>query len=60
MQKRVFGHMRTYYGLHYQLTESLDTVECMNGEQRPGQRPVYTSRLCESAHFAYVRRDVLS
>ena len=23
-------------GLHYPLTESLDTTECMNGEQKPG------------------------
>ena len=48
MQKRVFGHMRTAkarsdcadaqsdQGLHCPLAESLDTTECMKGEQRPG------------------------
>ena len=50
-QKRVFGHIRLYgqrsprsdcalaqsdQGLHCPLTESLDTTECMNGEQRHG------------------------
>ena len=40
--KCVFGHMRIVksvqsdQGLHCLLTESLDTTECMNGEQRPG------------------------
>ena len=47
MQKRAFGHMRTVkvpmrlpvhrdaqsdQGLHYPLTDSLDTTECMNRE----------------------------
>ena len=47
MRKRVFGYMRTAKasacastqsdkGLHYPLTESLDTIEYMNGEQMPG------------------------
>ena len=41
MQKHVFGHMgksnaaaQSDQGLHCLLTESLDTTECMNGEQR--------------------------
>ena len=48
MQKNIFGHMRTLTAqisrisaqsdqdLHCPLTESLDTTECMNREQRPG------------------------
>ena len=48
MRKRIFGYMRTTkvrislssaqfdQGLHSPLTESLDTIECMNREQRPG------------------------
>ena len=48
MRKRSFGHMRAArprsacasaqsdQGLHCPLTESLDTIECMTGEQRPG------------------------
>ena len=30
------GHLQSDQGLQFQLTESLDTTECMNGEQRPG------------------------
>ena len=47
MGKHVFRHMQwrprsdctkvqSDQGLHCLLTESLDTTECMNGEQRPG------------------------
>ena len=43
MQKHIFGHMQTAkdsaqsdQGLHCPLTESVDTTECMNGEQRLG------------------------
>ena len=48
MRKRVFEHMRTAkaqislriresdQGLHCPLIESLDTIECINGEQQPG------------------------
>ena len=47
-KKRLFGHIRTAkaqiscasnqsdQGIHCPLAESLDTTECMNGEQRPG------------------------
>ena len=39
VKKCVFWHMQTAksdLGLHCPLTESFDTSECMNGEQRPG------------------------
>ena len=39
MRKRFYVYMGTawsYQGLHYPQTESLDTTECMSGEQRPG------------------------
>ena len=41
MQKRVFGHIRTAdaqadQGLHCPLAESMDTIECIKLEQRPG------------------------
>ena len=42
-------------GFHCPLTKSLDTIECMNGEQRPGW---YFGQCAgsESTHFAHVRR----
>ena len=41
------GHPRCLnQGLHYPLTESLDTTECINGEQRPGW------------YFAHVQDDL--
>ena len=42
-------------GLHCPLTKSLDTTECMTGEQRPG---CYFAHAQDdlSAHFAHVRR----
>ena len=54
MQKHVFQHMRTVQkdqGLCcLLLRESLDTTECMNGEQRPVQYFVHG----QDAHFVHV------
>ena len=35
MRKDVFGTCADAQSLHCLVTESLDTTECMNGEQRP-------------------------
>ena len=40
-------------GLRCPLTESLDTIECMNGEQMPGWN--FTHVRYESMHFAHPR-----
>ena len=40
------SHPQSDQGFHSPLTESLDTTECLNGEQRIG--------LSQSAHFAHV------
>ena len=36
MPRWAYAFAESDKGLHYSLTDSLDTTECMNGEQRPG------------------------
>ena len=38
-------------GLHCPLTESVDTVECNNGEQMPGRNFTHACDESESVHF---------
>ena len=48
-------------GSHCSLTESLDTVECINGEQMP--RSDFTAHACvksESEHFAHAQRHIFA
>ena len=55
MRKRVFGHMRTAkvlniraksdHGIHCPQTESSDTTECMNAEQRHGSYFAHTQMI---------------
>ena len=64
MQTPVFGYMRTAkakislrirevdQGLRCPITESLDTIECNNGEQMPGGDFAHAWNVSESAFFA--------
>ena len=43
--------------LHCPLTESVDTIKCINGEQKLGRVLAHAqNEWCESEHFAYARR----
>ena len=45
-------------GLRCSLPESLDTIECINGEQRPGWDLAHAQENV-SAHFAHARKHFL-
>ena len=40
--------------------ESLDIIECINGEQRPGLYFAHAHDESESRHFAHVRRHLFA
>ena len=45
-------------GLRSPLTESLDTIECISGEQMPGSDFAHAWNESESEHFAHARRHI--
>ena len=45
-------------GLHCPLTESLDTIKCINGKQMPGWDFAHEWDESESVHFVHVRRHL--
>ena len=47
--------LQTDQGLHYLLTESLDTIECINREQRPGQYFVHAKDDLNLRIFSHVQ-----
>ena len=70
-EKCVFGYVRiarprsactsvqSDQGLCYSLTESLNTTECINGEQIPRDF-VHAQDESESVHFVHVRRQLFA
>ena len=47
-------------GLHCSLTESMDTIESINGEQKPGWDFAHAWDESESAHFAHAWRHLFA
>ena len=47
-------------GLHYPLTESLDTIKCINLEKMSGYESAHARNESESVHFAHVRRYIFA
>ena len=47
-------------GIHCPVTESLDTIECISGEQMPGWHFVHVWNEFESVHFAHARRHIFT
>ena len=47
-------------GLCCPLTESLDKIKCINGDQMPGCDFAHTSDKSESVHFAHARRHIFA
>ena len=55
----VCASMQSDQGLHYLLTESLDTTECMNGEQIPSWYFQHEQDDL-TGHFAHVQRHIFA
>ena len=56
MRKRVLEHVhaaQSDQGLCFPLTESLDTIECINGQQMPGWDFAHAWDASESVSFAH-------
>ena len=47
-------------GLYWSLKQSLNTIKCMNGEQRPERYLCACEEWCDYAHFAHVQRHVFA
>ena len=53
---KIYGpRQQSSQGLQYQQTESLDTTECMTGEQRPLLEMILCACKPETVCFAHVR-----